>query len=159
MLLNCGVGEDSWESLGLKEDHTSPSVLNIHWKDMVKLKLRYSGHLTWRTDPLRKTLMLAKIEDDRRRERQTMRWLDVSWTWWTWVWAGSGSWWWTGKPGLLQIMIADSESTKPRNWTGMYNWFSLLYKSTKLENSYIPVRTLKKDFLYNLKIAIVWINH
>ena len=25
MLLNCGVGEDSWESLGLKGDRTSPS--------------------------------------------------------------------------------------------------------------------------------------
>ena len=36
MLLNCGVGEDSWESPGL-QDQTSPfwrkSVLNIHWKD------------------------------------------------------------------------------------------------------------------------------
>ena len=36
MLLNCGVGEDSWESLGLQGDPTSPfwrrSVLNIHWK-------------------------------------------------------------------------------------------------------------------------------
>ena len=37
MLLNCGVWEDSWESLGLQGDPTSPSygksVLNIHWKD------------------------------------------------------------------------------------------------------------------------------
>ena len=37
MLLNCGVGEDSWESLGLQGDQNSPSyrksVLNIHWKD------------------------------------------------------------------------------------------------------------------------------
>ena len=37
MLLNCGVGEDSWESLGLQGDPTSPSqrksVLNTHWKD------------------------------------------------------------------------------------------------------------------------------
>ena len=37
MLLNCGVGEDSWGSLGLQGDPTSPfqrrSVLNIHWKD------------------------------------------------------------------------------------------------------------------------------
>ena len=36
-LLNCGVGEDSWESLGLQGDPTSQSqrklVLNIHWKD------------------------------------------------------------------------------------------------------------------------------
>ena len=37
MLLNCGVGEDSWESLGLQGDPTSPSyrrpVLNVYWKD------------------------------------------------------------------------------------------------------------------------------
>ena len=37
MLLNYGVGKDSWESLGLQGDPTSPfyrkSVLNIHWKD------------------------------------------------------------------------------------------------------------------------------
>ena len=37
MLLNCGVGEDSWESLGLQGDPTSPSyrrsVLGAHWKD------------------------------------------------------------------------------------------------------------------------------
>ena len=37
MLLNCGVGEDCWEFLGLKGDPTSQSsrksVLNIHWKD------------------------------------------------------------------------------------------------------------------------------
>ena len=37
MFLNCGVGEDSWESLGQQGDQTSQSqrksVLNIHWKD------------------------------------------------------------------------------------------------------------------------------
>ena len=37
MLLNCGVGEDFWESLGLQGDPTSPSwrrsVLDVHWKD------------------------------------------------------------------------------------------------------------------------------
>ena len=37
MLLNCGVGKDSWESLGLQGDPTSPSerrsVLGVHWKD------------------------------------------------------------------------------------------------------------------------------
>ena len=37
MLLSCGVGEDSWESLGLQGDPTSPpqrrSALDVHWKD------------------------------------------------------------------------------------------------------------------------------
>ena len=43
---------------------------------MLKLKFQYCGHLMQRTDSLEKTLMLGKIEDRRRRERQRMRWLD-----------------------------------------------------------------------------------
>ena len=40
------------------------------------LKLQYFGHLMRRTDSLKKTLMLGKIEGRRRRGRQRMRWLD-----------------------------------------------------------------------------------
>ena len=43
---------------------------------MLKLKLRYFGHLMYRTDSLEKTLMLRKIESKRRRGQQKMRWLD-----------------------------------------------------------------------------------
>ena len=44
---------------------------------MLKLKLKYFGHLMQRAESLEKTLMLAKIEGKRRRERQRMRWLDT----------------------------------------------------------------------------------
>ena len=44
---------------------------------MLKLKLQYFGQLKGRTDSLKKTLMLGKIEGGRRRGRQRMRWLDV----------------------------------------------------------------------------------
>ena len=43
---------------------------------MLKLKLRYFGHLTQRADSLEKTLILGNIEGRRRMGRQTMRWLD-----------------------------------------------------------------------------------
>ena len=43
---------------------------------MLKLKFQYFGHLMGRTDPLKKTLMLGKIEGRRRRGQQRMRWLD-----------------------------------------------------------------------------------
>jgi len=43
---------------------------------MLKMKLQYFGHLMQRTDSLKKTLMLGKIEGGRRRGRQRMRWLD-----------------------------------------------------------------------------------
>ena len=73
MLLQCGVGEDSWESLGLQGDPTSPEC-SLEGP-MLKLKLQYFGRLTWRVDSFEKTLMLGKIEG-RRRGRQWMRWLD-----------------------------------------------------------------------------------
>ena len=43
---------------------------------MLKLKLQYFGHLMPRADSLEKTLMLGKIESERRRGQQRMRWLD-----------------------------------------------------------------------------------
>ena len=57
MLLNCGVGEDSWESLGLQGDHPkgNQSILKEISPEysleglMLKLKLQYSGHLMRRT--------------------------------------------------------------------------------------------------------------
>ena len=43
---------------------------------MLKLKLQYFGHLMRRADSFKKTLMLGKIEVERRRGLQRMRWLD-----------------------------------------------------------------------------------
>ena len=43
---------------------------------MLKLKLKYFGHLMQRTNSFDKTLMLGKIEGRRRRGRQRMRRLD-----------------------------------------------------------------------------------
>src|SRR5574341_608897 len=80
MLLNCGVGEDlrvpwtarrSNQSI-LKEISPEYSLEGL----MLKLKLQYFGHLMRRTDSLKKTLMLGKIEGRRRRGQQRMRWLD-----------------------------------------------------------------------------------
>ena len=68
MLLNCGVGEDSRESL------INPGI-SLEGM-MLKLKLQYFGHLMRRVDSLEKTLMLGGIEGSRRRGRLRMRWLD-----------------------------------------------------------------------------------
>ena len=81
MLLNCGVGEDSWrvpwtarrsnQSIQ-KEISPGCSMEGL----MLKLKLQFFRHLMRRTGSLEKTLMLGKIEGRRRRGRQRMRWLD-----------------------------------------------------------------------------------
>ena len=44
---------------------------------MLRLKLQYLGHLMRRTNSFEKILMLGKIEGERRRGQQRMRWLDV----------------------------------------------------------------------------------
>ena len=79
MLLNCCVGEDSWESLGLQGDPNSPfwrrSVLNIHWKSWC-WSWNSNTLATWYEQSFEKTLMLRKIKGRRRRGWQRMRWLD-----------------------------------------------------------------------------------
>ena len=43
---------------------------------MLKLKFQYFGHMRQRADSLEKILMLGKIEGEKRRGWQRMRWLD-----------------------------------------------------------------------------------
>ena len=70
MLLNCGVGEGlrvAWTARRsnqsvLKEVSPECSLEGL----ILKLKLRYFGHLIRRADSLEKTLMLGKIEGRRR---------------------------------------------------------------------------------------------
>ena len=108
MLLNCGVGENSWvpwtarrsnQSI-LKEISPAYSLEGL----MLKLELQYFGLLMQRTDSLEKTLMLGKIEGRRRRGQQRMRWLDGIADSIDMSLSNSGSWWWTRRPYLLRFM-------------------------------------------------------
>ena len=109
MLLNCIVGEDSWESVGLQGDPTSQSwrksVLNIHWKDWCwswssNTLATWWEELTHLKRPWCWERLKAGGEGD---DRGWDGWM-ASATRWTWVWASSGCWWWTGKSVVLQSM-------------------------------------------------------
>ena len=109
MILKCGVGEDSWESLGLQEDPTSPSwrrpILSVHWKDWCwswnsNTLATWCKELTHLKRPwCWERLKVGGEGDDRGWDG----WM-ASPTQWKWVWVNSGSWWWTGRPGVLQFM-------------------------------------------------------
>ena len=123
MLLNCGVGEDSWESLGLQGDPTSPSkrksVLNIYWKDW---------WWSWNSNTL--ATWCEELADLKRPwcweglnvggegdDRGWIGWM-ASPTQWTWVWVNSMSCWWTERLGVLQSMgHKESYMTERLNWT------------------------------------------
>ena len=77
MLLNCGVGGDSWTTRRSNQSILEEISLEYSLKGlMLKLKFQYFRHLMRRADSLEKTLMLEKSEGKRRRGQQRMRWLD-----------------------------------------------------------------------------------
>ena len=49
----------------------------------------------------------------------------VSPTRWTWVWVNSGSWWWTGRPGVLQLMGLQRFG---HDWATELNWTETINK-------------------------------
>ena len=79
MLLNCGVGEDSWESLDYREIKPDNPKGNQSWIFIRRTNAEAEAPILWPPDSesrlIRKPLMLEKIED-RRRGRQRMRWLN-----------------------------------------------------------------------------------
>ena len=88
------------------------------------------GHLMWRDDSLEKTLMLGRIEGERRGDWGWSGWM-ASPTQWTWVWVNSRSWWWTRRPGLLQSLRGSQrvghDWVTELNWTSMWGEFYYLF--------------------------------
>ena len=107
MLLNCGTGKDSWNSLGLQGDPISQSyrklVPNIHWKDWCwnsnTLAIWCKELTHWKRPWCWERLKAGEEGDDGGWDG----WM-ASLMQWTWVWVSSRSWWWTGRPGVLQSM-------------------------------------------------------
>ena len=124
MLLNWGVGENSWEFLGLQGDPTSPSerrsVLGVHWKDWCwswncNILPSWCEELTHWKRPWCWERLRAGGEGDDRGWNGRM----ASPTQWTWVWVDSRSWWWTGRPGMLQFMGSQRVG---HDWVTELNW-------------------------------------
>ena len=138
MLLNCGVGEDSRESLGLQEDLTSPfgkrSALGFLWREW---------YWSWNSSTLATSCeelthwkrlwcwegLGAGGEGDSRGWDGWM----ASPTWWTWVWVNSGSWWWTGRPAMLWFM--GSQRIR-HDWATELNWRKIELPITSITINY-----------------------
>ena len=127
MLLNCGVGEDSWESLGLQGDPTSPFwrrlALGFLWREWCwswnssTLATSFEELTHWKILWCWEGLGAGGEGDDRGWDV----WM-TSLTRWMWVWLNSGSWWWTGRPVMLWFMGSQRVGY---DWVTELNWTEL----------------------------------
>ena len=138
MLLNCGAGEDSWESLGMQGGPTSPfwrrPVLGVHWKDWCwrwnsnTLATSCEELTHWKRFWCGEGLGAGEGDD-----RGWDGWM-ASLTRWTWVWVNSGSWWWAGRPGVLRFMGSQRIG---HDWATELNWTET---RSSIKNFSIPRR-------------------
>ena len=125
MLLNCGVGEHSWESLEIQPVHPKgdqswvfigrtdvEAEIWILWPPDAK---SWCEELTYWKIPWRWERLRAGGEGN---DREWDGWM-ASLTQWTWVWVDSGSWWWTGRPGVLWFMGSQRVG---HDWATELNW-------------------------------------
>ena len=125
MLLNCGVGEDFWESLNSRENKPVNPKGNQPWIFIGRTNAEAEAPILWPPDV--KSWLIWKDPDSGKDWKAGGEGDDRGWdgwmaslTEWTWVWASSGIWWWTGKPGVLQSMGSQSR-TRLSDWTGWLN--------------------------------------
>ena len=122
MILNCGVGEDSWESLDCKEIQPVHPKGNQSWVFIGRADVEAETPVLW--SPHVKSWLIGKdwcwegLGAGEGDDRGWDGWM-ASLTRWTWVSVNSGSWWWTGRLGMLRFM---GSLRVGQDWGTELNW-------------------------------------
>ena len=144
MLLNCGVGEDSWESLGLQEDPTSHSEGDQPWVLFGRTDAKAETPILW--PPHTKSWLIGKDPDAGRdlgqEEKGT---IEDEMTGWHHQFNGHESEW-TPEVGDGQggLACCDSWGRKESNTTERLTWTELMQWTRSWNNwNESPPTTLK----------------
>ena len=168
MLLNCGVGEASWESLGLQGDPTSPSEGDQSWVCIGRADAEAETPILW--PPHVKSWLIGKDSDAERdwgQEEKGMtedemagwhHWLDGRESGWT---PGVGG----GQGGLAccdSWSRKESDTTKRLNWTDLYTCILLITMAilslylSKVNNFICALDSTNSSLHKNILFEIPW---
>ena len=122
MLLNCGVGEDSWESLGLQGDPTSPSLRDQSWVFIGRTDAKAETPILW--PPHAKSWLIGKDPDAGRDWGQEEKGMteDEMAGWHHWPDGCESEWTLGVGDGQGGLACCDSWGRKELDTTERLNW-------------------------------------
>ena len=148
MLLNCGVGEDSWESLGLKEIPPVHSEGDQPWDFFGRNDAKAETPVLW--PPHAKNWLIGKDSDAGRdwgqEEKGTTEDEMVGWHHWL---DGRESWWTSGAgDGQGGLVCCDSWGRKESDTTERLIWSDLIWSD--LACTHYSIAVAPQSFFLNL---------
>ena len=112
--------------LDSKEIQPVHPKVNQSWIFIERSDAEADSPILW--PPNAKNWLIGKDPDagkdwrQRRKGRQSMKWLDVTTNSMDMSWVNSRSWWWTGRPGMLESMRLQWVG---HDWVTELNWTEL----------------------------------
>ena len=125
MLLNCGVGEDSWCPLDCKEIQPVHPKGNQSWIFIRRTNVEAETPILWPPDAKnwliwkKKTWCWERLTEGGEGVGKGWDGFMASPAQCTWVWVNSRCWWWTGRPGMLQ---STGSQKVEHNWATELIW-------------------------------------
>ena len=136
MLLNCGVGEDSWESLGLQGNPTSPSKGDQSWVFIGRTDVEAETPILWPADA--KSWLTWEDPDAGKNWRQGEKGMTedemVGWH----HWLNGHEFGWTPGVGNGQGGLAYCYSWGRKDLTRLSDWTEHKYRVLKIQFSLYP---------------------